>query len=139
MPRAFARAWGARDASAIAALFAEDADFVNVVGLWWRNRSAIARAHAYGLTRIFAQSDLRVGSVTCRDLGTVAVVHARLHLSGQTTPQGAKAEARQTVMSFVMQRQEAGWLCVSAQNTDVVAGVETHVATGGRLTPTDYR
>ena len=29
----FAEAWNRRDAAALAALFAEDADFVNVVGL----------------------------------------------------------------------------------------------------------
>lgn len=46
--RGFADAWNRGDALAIAALFVEDADFVNVVGLWWRNRRRIREAHAYG-------------------------------------------------------------------------------------------
>ena len=36
--RAFFDRWNAGDADGIGALFAEDADFVNVVGLWWRSR-----------------------------------------------------------------------------------------------------
>lgn len=139
MPHAFAAAWAARDAGALAALFAEDADFVNVVGLWWRDRTAIERAHAYGLRRIFADSVLSVGVVTCRDLGNVAVVHARFTLEGQTGPQDDTAGTRRTVMSFVMQRGAEGWLCVAAQNTDVVPGAETHLAGPQGLAPVDYR
>jgi uncharacterized protein (TIGR02246 family) len=43
----FARAWNKGDAGGIASLFTSDADFVNVVGLWWRSREEIERAHAY--------------------------------------------------------------------------------------------
>ncbi|RVT85337.1 SgcJ/EcaC family oxidoreductase [Rhodobacteraceae bacterium CCMM004] len=139
MPQEFARAWAARDAAALAALFAEDADFVNVVGLWWRDRGAIERAHRYGLTTFFRDSVLRVGRVAVRDLGAVAVVHARMHLSGQIGPDGRAAGPRSTILSFVLHRSGPGWTCVSAQNTDVVPGAETHVAEGGTLRPRDYR
>lgn len=40
-------AWNNADAEALAGLFAEDADFVNVVGLWWHDRERIREAHAY--------------------------------------------------------------------------------------------
>ncbi len=49
MPRAFADAWAARDAAALAALFAPDPDFVNITGIWWQDRDAIEKAHDYGL------------------------------------------------------------------------------------------
>jgi len=35
IPARFAEAWNERDPDKIAALFDEDADFVNVVGIWW--------------------------------------------------------------------------------------------------------
>ena len=38
--RAFFDRWNDGDAYGIGALFVEDADFVNVVGLWWRSRKA---------------------------------------------------------------------------------------------------
>lgn len=139
MPEAFRAAWSARDAAMLAALFAEDADFVNVVGLWWTRRDQIEAAHAYGFERIFADSTLRVGRTRLRDLGDAAVVHARFTLDGQRDPQGNALGTRRTVMTFVMERREGGWLCVAAQNTDMRAGAETMTATPDGLIPRDYR
>ena len=140
MPKAFARAWADRDAPALAALFAEDADFVNVVGIWWEDRTAIARAHGYALQSFFSRSRLTVGRVKLRALGADhAVVHARFRLTGQLAPDGSEADPRSTILSFVLAREADGWLAVSAQNTDIVPGAETFRAAGGRLAPEDYR
>jgi len=142
IPAAFARAWNARDPDALASLFDEDADFVNVVGLWWRDREAIRRAHAYGLTRIFHDSTLRVGAVTVKRMSDdIAVVHARMHLDGQAPIAGiAHPGTRHTIFAFVVHRTAAGWRCASAQNTDVVPGAESNVIDGaGRLVAVDYR
>lgn len=47
---------------------------------------------------------------------------------------------RQTLMSFVVHRRPDGWRCASAQNTDIVAGMETNVVgPGGHVLPVDYR
>jgi len=130
----------ARDASALAALFAADADFVNVVGIWWQDRAAIERAHGYALASFFARSVLTPGKIKVRSLGRdVAVVHCRFVLTGQTAPDGTAAGRRSTILSFVLQRQSRAWLCVSAQNTDIVPGAETHLARGDSLSPQDYR
>jgi uncharacterized protein (TIGR02246 family) len=142
IPRVFVEAWNRRDADAIAALFDADAEFVNVTGLWWHDREAIRRAHAYGLTRIFDRSTLRRGAVRVRWLSeAIAVVHARMSLSGQT-PVGAVTAPgpRTNIFSFVVHRTPAGWRCAAAQNTDVVPGMETNVVDGeGRLRSADYR
>ena len=139
MPAAFRAAWMARDASMLANLFAEDADFVNVVGLWWGKREQIEEAHAYGFRRIFADSTLRVGRTQLRRMGDVAVIHARFTLDGQRAPNGQPLGVRRTVMTFVMSRREGGWLCVAAQNTDIHEGAETMTAEPDGLTPHDYR
>jgi hypothetical protein len=182
IPRRFVKAWNARDPDGIARLFAEDADFVNVVGIWWEDREAIRRAHAYGLERIFPDSRLRLGRVKVRRLswgpsgshsrsrsgsqsgsdsedspgstsggrsggeaGDMAVVHARMTLENQAAVENVAAPGRRvTLFSFVVRRDakgEGGWICVSAQNTDVVAGAETHVRdeSTGELRPADYR
>ena len=54
-------------------------------------------------------------------------MQCRFTLSGQTAPDGTLSGDRQTVMSFVLARRDAGWIAVAAQNTDVVPGAETHV------------
>ncbi|MEM8850246.1 MAG: SgcJ/EcaC family oxidoreductase [Pseudomonadota bacterium] len=136
---AFTAAWAARDGEALAALFADDADFVNVVGIWWEDRPAIAKAHSYALGSFFAHTKLTAGRVKRRDLGDVVVLHARMALVGQIAPDGTKAGARTTILSFVLHRRAGAWACVSAQNTDVVPGAETYLAQGARLAPKDYR
>lgn len=142
IPQAFVEAWNHRDARALAALFDEDAEFVNVVGLWWHDRAAIERAHAYGFERIFPDSTLGLLRVKVKHLREdVAVVHARMRLTGQAPVAGVETpQARTNIFSFVVHRTEAGWRCASAHNTDVVPGMETNVADeAGRLRPADYR
>ena len=142
MPVAFAAAWMARDADALADLFEPDAEFVNVVGLWWHDRAAIRKAHDYGLRVLFPDSTLRVVRTREKALADgVAVVHALVALEGQSAGGGVESPgARRTVFTFVMRRGGDGWRCAAAQNTDVVSGAETHVRdTDGTLRPADYR
>jgi len=140
IPDLFAEAWNRRDAPALAALFASDADFVNVVGLWWRKRADIERAHAYGLNTFFRDSVLSPGRVAVRYLGdTVAVIHVRWRLTGQRDKDGTTLADRRTVMVFVAARRQAGWIVVAAQNTDVVPGAETYRATDDTFEAVDYR
>lgn len=142
VPRRFVEAWNARDPDALAAIFDEDAEFVNVAGLWWHDRDAIRRAHAYGLARIFSRSALRLGTVRVKRLcEDVAVVHARMTLEGQSPAPGvARPGVRRTVFSFVVHRTPQGWSCASAHNTDIIPDAETQVVDeDGRLRPADYR
>src|SRR5690625_7672362 len=54
--------WNAADADALADLFADDAEFVNVVGLWWHDKTNIRAAHAFGFAKIFPESVIKMGS-----------------------------------------------------------------------------
>jgi len=138
----FVEAWNQRDATGIAALFDEDAEFVNVTGLWWHNRQAIEKAHAYGLRTIFQHSRLELLRTKTKYLSDdIAVVHAKMKLSGQTPVAGVSQPGlRRTLFSFVVRREQGQWRCASAQNTDVVPNVETHVRDEkGQLRAADYR
>lgn len=142
LPELWALAWNRRDADALAALFDADAAFVNVTGLWWHDREAIREAHRYGLEVIFNASELTIRRVTVKWIrDDVAVVHARMRLTGQS-PIGDVEQPgpRTTVLSFVVHRTETGWRCASAQNTEVVPGKETHIVDdAGALGSVDYR
>src|SRR5690625_6248695 len=104
MPQASVGVWNRKDAAQLAMRFDEDAEFVNVVGLWWHDRAAIERAHAYGFERIFPDSTLKLMRVTVKHLrDDVAVVHARMRLTGQTPVAGTDAPAPRTnPFSFVV-------------------------------------
>ena len=47
----FDEAFNRHDADAVAALYTDDAEFVNVAGMWWRGRAEIKRGTAF--LRIF--------------------------------------------------------------------------------------
>ncbi|WP_228266541.1 YybH family protein [Ornithinimicrobium ciconiae] len=165
VPRAFAEAWNRGDADSIAALFAADADFVNVVGFWWTRREQIRHNHAYGFEKIFAGSTMTLDRVRVRDLEDTAVVHARWRVAGQSRPAGDGREApagtagrmptgdlggepvprqeqpgeRRGIFTFVVHRQEDGrWLTVAAQNTDIIPGAQTLLDDGSGLHPAHY-
>lgn len=142
LPSYFINAWNARDAAGIANLFAEDASFVNVVGLWWNDRAAIWKAHEYGLRVIFPKSNLELRKTKARYLSeTAAIVHARMKLSAQSG-HGDLSEptSRMNIFTFVLEKQEAGWVCVAAHNTDIVPGKETNIINqDGQLRAVDYR
>lgn len=141
----FQQAWNTHDADALAALFVEDADFVNVTGLWWTTRNRIRQAHDYGFTNIFGASEMTVGRTEVRMLGADhAVVHARVTVTGQNTAAGDTAGERRTVFSFVVSKfwddQGPYWLAVAAQNTDVVpGGPDTHVNMADGQSAVRYR
>ncbi|GAB3705551.1 SgcJ/EcaC family oxidoreductase [Nocardiopsis oceani] len=140
VPQRFAQAWNEGDADGIAALFAPDADFVNVVGLWWRDREAIRRAHEHGLRVIFPGTTMRVSGIRVRMLGDdAAVVHCRWSVDGQVMPDGSSADRRRGVFTFVVRAAPEGWTAVAAHNTDRVSGAESLAGQGGDLSPVDYR
>lgn len=141
IPRLFVRAWNARSADGIANLFEEQADFINVVGIWWENKEDIRKAHDYGLRVIFSQSEIKLGKVKVKFLSDdIAVMHARMRLIGQTPLQGKQPKMRHNLFIFIVRRLSERWLCLSAQNTDVVPGAETHIRDeDGNLLYADYR
>ncbi|GAA4278681.1 SgcJ/EcaC family oxidoreductase [Aquimarina mytili] len=142
IPKLFAEFWNKRNARGIANLFTENAEFVNVVGLWWHDREAIFKAHDYGLKNIFNNSTLELRKIKTKLLSpSVAVVNVRFKLSNQTSVSDVKNPGlRQNIFTFVLQKSESSWLCVAAQNTDIVPGKETHVVDNeGNIKAVDYR
>ena len=136
----FTKAWNAGDAKAISELFAEDADFVNVVGLWWTSRRSIRRALKRGFAEWFAGSTFTVEKLSQRLLGSdAAVIIARWRIEGQRDPEGEVAEARRGLATVAMQQLDDGtWLCVSCHFTDIAPAADTNLMVAGVVTPTSY-
>ncbi len=137
---AFAEAWDDNDADVIGDLFVEDADFINVVGLWWTSRHAIVKAHRYGFRHMFADAALTLSEIRQRNLGdSVAVVTTRWSLTGQVDPDGKPTDPRQGILSATVVRLDDGtWIGVHCQNTDVALSADTNIARGDQLIPTCY-
>jgi uncharacterized protein (TIGR02246 family) len=126
IPGLFVEAWNDRDPDALAALFDEDAQFVNVTGQCCRDRESIRKAHATGLG-IFTNTILSIDDTKVKYLSPdVAVVHSRVTMSGQAPGAAAQAAPRATLLSFVVHRTLDWWKwqCASVHHTDVAAAPE---------------
>jgi uncharacterized protein (TIGR02246 family) len=116
---AFVDDWNRHDITSFASLFADDAQFVNVIGLWWHGRAEIQTQHeALHATRM-RLSHLVATETAVRLLRPdVAVLHMRWQLTGDTGIDGATLPTREGIMSLVTVRAGRNWRIASAQNTD---------------------
>jgi uncharacterized protein (TIGR02246 family) len=109
-PRAFVAAWSRRDAAALAALCAEDADMLTVTGLWCEGRARIREVLQAELDGAFAQSRLVTGKGRLRPLGPgAAVLSQRFVLSGIVDAEGRDAGRVAVVLSAVLLARADGW------------------------------
>jgi len=116
LPRAFAQAWGARDAAALAALFAEDADFLSLTGAAAEGRRAIAEVLAGEFEGAFARARLVTGRGKLRPVGQGgAVMLQRYVLSGILNPDGSDAGRVGALFAATLEEGPAGWIIVAAQ------------------------
>ncbi|MBC7142795.1 MAG: SgcJ/EcaC family oxidoreductase [Rhodobacteraceae bacterium] len=117
-PRAFANGWAARDAKALAAFFAEDADFLTLTGHWAEGRKAIAATLAGELAGAFSRAKLVTGRTKTRPLAEgVAQVMQRYVLSGIVHPDGSDAGRVGAILSAVLVERPDGWTVAAAQFT----------------------
>ena len=117
----FADAWNRHDMEAFSALFAADADFVNVRGARWIGRQAIKDAHVASHATIFKDSRLTMTETSVRFPGAdVAVARTVWKLVGHTSRDGQPAAERTGILTNVLARRDGRWEIVVTQNTDIV-------------------
>jgi len=106
---------------AFAALFALNAEFVNVVGLWWKGRAEIQKAHEFAHSTFFSQSRLTIDESDIRTVGEdIVIAWCRWTLVGRTSEDGKVLPARRGVLVNVLARANAGWIIIDSQNTDII-------------------
>jgi uncharacterized protein (TIGR02246 family) len=119
--QAFMEAWNTHDAGVYAGLFTEDADFVNVMGLWMKGRSEIEQGHRQVFSTFLSDSYLRIIETTVRFLKPdVAVLHSTWEITGQRSPDGEHSLRDTGVLTAVTIRHNTDWQITTLQNTGLV-------------------
>jgi uncharacterized protein (TIGR02246 family) len=117
-------AWNRHDSDALADLLADDVDFINVTGAWFRGREEFRKRMTQTHQGVFKDSQRRTLETSVRFLTPdIAVVHARWEMRGLREPDDAMRPAWQGVITRVVQRQHGRWLVVAAHNVDVAEGL----------------
>ncbi|MCX7054268.1 MAG: SgcJ/EcaC family oxidoreductase, partial [Proteobacteria bacterium] len=106
----FVAIWNAHDMERLQDLYAEDADFVNVIGMRWTGASEIARMHVLLHELRMRQTTLVSEGMTVRVLApSVAVVHDTWVLTGDPGAPGWKTgEQRRGILVHVLKLDGAG-------------------------------
>ena len=126
--------WNTHDMTRFAACFAEDADFVNVRGWWWRGRENIERNHALFHETIFRNSTMELELAAAKEVGSgVVVAHVQWRMLGHEVggPQQT-SEPRVGIWSWVIRDRDGVLEVVSSHNTDTMEVPATHPLAGDR-------
>jgi uncharacterized protein (TIGR02246 family) len=117
-----AESWNRHDMMAFAAAFAENADFVNVIGMHWRGRQEIEAKHTVTHRTIFRNSTLRMVDQSVRFLSpSIALAHVSTELKGaESLRERVAPETRHSLMTCVLVKEADRWLITAAHNTDIV-------------------
>ncbi len=95
----------------------EDADWVNVVGMWWKNRKEVQYAHQVFHIVMFQNTPLSKTSVHTRFItNDVAVVHLYWHIGAYTTPNGNHYNEAENLALMVFVNKTGKWLLTSTEN-----------------------
>ena len=122
----FAEAWNRHDMTAFGQLFAVDAEFVNVVGIWWKGRDVIQGAHEFTHSTMFKNSRLTLEATEVRfPVKGIAIARSKWLLEGHVTPDGAALPPRRGILLNVLVQSADGWKIIDSQNTDIVDGAIT--------------
>ncbi len=110
-------AWNAYDSVSIAALFAEDANFIQIFGGQLDGRTAIEAAHRVIFNTIYRGSHASFMLRSIRFLRPdVAIVFARAHVKFKENNETREIETRPTL---IVVKEQAKWQIVAFQNTKI--------------------
>jgi len=116
----FMDAWNHHDAKAWTAVFTDDADFTNVVGVSASGRSEIEQFHANVFATIFKDSLQKYTGIKIRFVRPdVAAVDVHWEMTGSTSPAGDPIPLRQGLLNFTMTKSHDKWQIVVMHNMNL--------------------
>ena len=123
----YEKAWNTHDMQLLATLFREDAEFVNVVGMHWRGRDAIVKAHAVFHEIMFKDNRFKTDSIETRPLGNDhAIAMWTATQDSYTTPSGKVIPKGQFKLSLILAKGPDRWKIVHGHNVRIDAGAVKH-------------
>lgn len=121
--QAFQDAWNRHDVNAFAQTFADDADFVNVIGMRAHGRAQVEAFHRPTFQSMFSESRLKVGKLhICFLKPDIAVVDALWEMTAAKDPAGNPIPYRRGLSSAVMSKGASGWEIQVFHNQDLPGG-----------------
>ncbi len=110
-----------KDMKAYADLFADDADWINVVGMHWIGKPAVVKAHEVYLKTIFRDGGMSARDVTIRavtaDVAIAVVIED--FKGGGILPDGGKNPPGSGRLTYVLVKRGGKWKITHGHNTSI--------------------
>lgn len=124
LPLAFAEAFNQHDGHRLAAIMADDIDFVTVGATWLHGKPDFEKYHTRLLSGRFHGIETEVMQVAVRFLRSdIAVIHWSWTSTGDKNPDGTARKRRYGMMTMVAEKRSGRWLVVASQNDDSFPGL----------------
>jgi uncharacterized protein (TIGR02246 family) len=116
----FAEGWAKRDMTILSSTMTPDCDWVNTVGMYWKGRETVVKAHRILLSTRFKDVTPVNGSHEETEIAPdVALVVSTSSMGAFTTADGQRIPAVENRGTAVMLKQNGLWLIRSFQNTPI--------------------
>jgi uncharacterized protein (TIGR02246 family) len=117
-------AWNKHDMDAFVADATSDMDWINVVGMHWKGRDAVMKAHALLHKGMFANSHMLTPEITMmREIAPNVIVETHVNrIEGVgALPSGAAYPDSGNLITLVFVKTQTGWRIAHAHNTTIAA------------------
>jgi uncharacterized protein (TIGR02246 family) len=125
--------WNRHDMTALAELFADDAQWVNIVGMYWPSKTALVSGHTVFHRTFFQTTDIELRNVEIRNIAPdVCAAVVLLKVGPFTPPDGTPRATSENRLSIVLTKRDGRWRIVHGHNTvvDPIAQPFDPVTTG---------
>jgi uncharacterized protein (TIGR02246 family) len=115
-------AWNRHDMTAFVSYMADNVEWVNVVGMWWKGKAEVYQAHDAFHRTIFKNRQLHEPeSIELKLVASDCVLATIIaKADGFTTPSGHVEPPGRSVLTEVFVKRGGKWLVVQGHNTTIV-------------------
>lgn len=112
--------WNKHDHSNIKSYTTADCEWVNIVGMWWKNRNEMQFSLKEYHSKMFKNTAMQKKGVTIRFVANdVALVHFKSHVDAFTTPSGMAMPPTNELALLIYVKQNGKWMLTSGENVVV--------------------
>jgi uncharacterized protein (TIGR02246 family) len=116
--RGYCDAWNRHDMKAMADLFDDDAQWVNIVGMYWPGRAAVVAGHEAFHRTFFQTTEIEMTDAEIKELApSVATAVILLKVGAFTPPDGIPRPKSDNRLSLVLTRRSGRWRIAHGHNT----------------------
>jgi uncharacterized protein (TIGR02246 family) len=121
----YCNAWNRHDMKALGDVFADDAQWVNIVGMHWRGKTAVVAAHTAYHRTFFQTTGVDMADIESREIAPgVAAAVILLKVDPFTPPDGITRPRSEDRLSLILTKQAGRWLIAHGHNTVIDPGAQ---------------